>query len=46
MGSKRRRRAWRDAIAPCGTAAALGDLTKYYFKLWSDVAKANNIRAE
>ncbi len=29
-----------------GTPAALGELTKYYFKLWGDVAKANNIRAE
>jgi tripartite-type tricarboxylate transporter receptor subunit TctC len=29
-----------------GTAAQLGETTRYYFKLWGDVAKANNIRAE
>jgi tripartite-type tricarboxylate transporter receptor subunit TctC len=29
-----------------GTAADLGKMTRDYFKLWGDVAKANNIRAE
>lgn len=29
-----------------GSAAELGQLTRYYFKLWGDVAKANNIKAE
>jgi tripartite-type tricarboxylate transporter receptor subunit TctC len=29
-----------------GTPQQLGEMTRYYFKLWGDVAKANNIRAE
>jgi tripartite-type tricarboxylate transporter receptor subunit TctC len=29
-----------------GTAAELGNLTRSYFRIWGDIVKANNIRAE